>query len=98
MARRFLHLFLEFGDDRTEPDLRKTLDKALDWYKYGPNCWILWTSGSPDKWYVRLDKLIQKGDRVFICELNIRERRGLMPRDFWEFIKSHKEAFHDDDE
>jgi hypothetical protein len=89
MAKHFLHIMLDFADFRIEPDLEDALDKALDWQQCASNCWIVWTSSSPDKWYARLEKYLDEGDRLFICELNIENRRGRMPRAFWNFIKLH---------
>jgi hypothetical protein len=91
---KFLHIGFNF---RIEPDLEEleeTFDLALDWYRYAPNCWVVWTSSSPEKWYSRLQKHVDRrkksGDTVFICELNIDERSGWMPHGFWEFVKSHQ--------
>src|SRR5436190_18813997 len=91
MARRFLHIAFDAILLDYE-ELEKTFDKALDWYRYSSNCWIVWTSSSPEKWYARLRKHLGEGEHVFICELNISERSGWMPRRFWRFLKSHEQA------
>jgi hypothetical protein len=89
MANTFLHIGFRFRSDPDLEELEKTFDNALDWYRYAPNCWVVWTSSSPERWYSRLKKHLEKGDRVFISELNIAERSGWMPSGFWEFLKSH---------
>jgi hypothetical protein len=89
MPRRFLHITF----DSLAPDyeaLEETFDRALDWYRYAPSCWVVWTSSTPEKWYSRLKKHLDTGEHVFICELNVSERSGWMPRKFWDFLKSHQ--------
>jgi hypothetical protein len=90
MANRFLQVSFNFKIDPDLDDLEDTFDKALDWYRHSINSWVVWTSGAPEKWYSRLKKHLEDGDTVFICELNIEERSGWMPRRFWDFIKSHQ--------
>lgn len=92
MARRFFHIGFSFVIEPDLEDLEDTFDKAIDWYRYAPNCWVVWTSSSPERWYSRLRKHLNEGDRLFICEINIGERSGWMPRKFWNFIKSHQDA------
>jgi hypothetical protein len=90
MTKRFLHIMLDFHDFlRNEPAVDDEIGKALDSYQCASNSWVVWTSSSPDKWYARLERFLEDGDRLFICELNIENRRGWMPRPFWNFIRSH---------
>ena len=88
--RRFINVVFEFKDEPDYESIQATLDKAVDWVRYAPNCWLVWTSTSPQKWYARLKPHINDGDHLFICELNIDMRSGWMPKSFWDFIKSHQ--------
>jgi hypothetical protein len=90
MARRFIHITV-VRKRESNSDLEAALDKALDWFRYAPNSWIVWTSSDADRWYSRLKRYVRSGDRMFICELNIRERSGWMPRSFWDFLRSHQD-------
>lgn len=92
MARHFLHVGFDFAEEPNLEELEKTFDKGLDWYRYSSNCWLVWTSSSPDRWYTRLKKHLKSGDIVFICEVRIDERSGWMPKKFWNFVKSHQHA------
>jgi hypothetical protein len=90
MASRFLMIVCEFKEEPQWSQLQEVLDKALDWVRCSPNCWLVWTSSSPEKWYTRFDRLLNKeGDHIFVCEVNAQERSGWMPKSFWQFIKSH---------
>jgi hypothetical protein len=97
MASRFLHIGFSFVSAPDLEELEGSFDRALDWYRYATNCWVVWTSSSPETWYTRLKKHLAEGDRVFICELHESERSGWMPRRFWEFMKSHQEQEQSDD-
>ena len=36
------------------PDItawEQRFNNATDWYRYSPNCWLLWTSGTPQSWF-----------------------------------------------
>jgi len=92
MAKRFLHIGFSFVTEPELEELEKTFDKALDWYRYAPNCWVVWTSTSSQNWYSRLKKHLAEDDLVFICEIEIGKRSGWMPKKFWNFIKSHQES------
>ena len=87
--RRFLHVAFDFKEQPDLAALNEVFDKAPDWIRYAPNCWLLWTARSPETWYTRLKELMRQGDRVFICELNIEIRNGWMPTSFWNFIQKH---------
>jgi len=92
MANRFLHIGFRFVIEPDLENLEKTFDNALDWYRYAPNCWVVWTSSSPEKWHSRLKKHLEDDDIMLICELNVDKRSGWMPKKFWNFIKSHHVA------
>jgi hypothetical protein len=38
-------------------------------------------------WMVRLRPLVKDDGRLFICELNVKNRNGWMVPDFWKWIK-----------
>src|SRR5260370_41689300 len=92
MGNRFLHTGFTFVIEPELDKLENTFDKAFDWYRYAPNCWVVWTSSSPQKWYSRLKRHLGEDDLVFICELDVSNRSGWMPKKFWNFIKSHQGA------
>ncbi len=88
--RRFLSATFEFKTPPSEKRVESKLNLAIDWVKFAPNSWLLWTSSDPDKWNSRFKTFMKSGDRVFVCEVDVSERSGVMPRSFWDFIKSHQ--------
>ena len=43
---------------------------AVDWLRYAPYCWIVYTSDSPYTWVERLRPLMGADENVLIFELN----------------------------
>jgi hypothetical protein len=91
MAKQFLHIAFKFADRNPRIEqLKSQFDKAIDWYRYAPNCWIVWTSSTPEKWYERLKPYVRDDDYMLIVGLNIEERQGWMGEDFWEWIEKKR--------
>jgi hypothetical protein len=95
-TRRFVNIAFAFENDPDYTEIQKVLDKAVDWVQYAPNCWLVWTSSSPKRWYGRLKEHLNEGDHLFICEINIEERSGWMPKAFWDFIRSYQKSLSED--
>jgi hypothetical protein len=91
MTKRFLHISFNFadGDPRTAK-LKPLFDRAPDWFRYTPTCWIVWTSSSSKKWYERLRPYIKDEDSMFIVEINPEERQGWMNRSFWDWLNEDR--------
>ncbi len=67
MAKHYLHISFGWaGGDPKIGELEPVFGKALDWIRYAPNCWIVWTSSDADKWYSRLMPHLGPKDRMFI--------------------------------
>ena len=91
MSKQFLHISFEFADgDPKIKELKPVFDKALDWYRYVPNCWIIWTARSATHWYERLKPYLSDGDHVFIVRLDISERQGWLSKSFWEWLREDR--------
>ena len=90
----FLHLAIRFEDSQapSRESIESVLNKAKDWYRYAPNCWIIYTSLTPDTWYKRLSEItgIKTHTSFFICELDIESRSGWLKRDFWDWLKKDR--------
>jgi hypothetical protein len=88
---KFIHVGLNFeGREAPLKLLSKTFDTALDWARYAPNCWILYTDVSLENWLNRIRKVVHKEDSVFLVELNLDNRRGLLPREIWDWINKER--------
>jgi hypothetical protein len=92
MAKRFIHVSFYFhaGNNKID-DLEVIFSGALDWTRYMPNCWILWTTKSPETWYRRVRHLINTGDNVFFVEINLAERQGWISKSVWDWINKPRD-------
>lgn len=86
--RRFVLVILNSKNHIEASKVTKILDRAPDWIEFVPNNWLVWTSLSATRWYSRLKPLLASGDNLFICEVNIQDRSGFMPKSFWDFLRS----------
>ena len=88
--------FLHLAVNPTSPELRESveekLNKAADWLRYNPNCWLIYTSQPAKVWYERLSEISDiKDGSLFICEINIRNRAGWLKTSLWDWIKQERE-------
>lgn len=70
-----------------EDQLIDKLNKALDWVKFSPDSWLVWTTADCRKWYERIKPIMRKGENVFIYKVDMSDRAGWMPKSFWNFIR-----------
>jgi len=67
--RRLLHISIDFHGELNTEAIKKTFSKAIDWIYYMPNCWLVLTTSSPDRWYARLMPLLGDLDTMLIYEV-----------------------------
>ena len=84
--KKFIHIGFNANEPRFEI-WEDVFDKATDWLRYAPNCWILCTGQSPKKWLNHIKPHLKEGERVFVCELNISNRQGWLSKSTWEWIR-----------
>jgi hypothetical protein len=90
MSKTFLSITFNFEGREAPKALEKKINKALDWMSYAPNCWLVWTTSDPAKWYDRIKPVLRPGDHVFIVEIDINNRAGWLPGWIWEWIKKDR--------
>ena len=88
--KKFLHLgiFIEDGGAPGRDAIQTVLNSAEDWFRYAPNCWILYTDIAPATWYQRLAAIPNMPDTTsyLICEINIKNRSGWIREKAWTWI------------
>ena len=90
MAEQFLLITFKFADGNSKvATLKPVFNKAIDWFRYAPNCWIVWTSSSAEKWYERLRPHIKDADSMFIVRLDMSERQGWLSKSIWEWMDQY---------
>jgi hypothetical protein len=72
----------------TTEEVNEKLDLALDWYKYDTNSWVVRTSADQNKWFARLQPLVEPDGSLFIAKLDLANHQGWMSADFWEWISA----------
>ena len=73
------------------------MNKAKDWLRYGPNCWLIHTAKSAVHWANVLSGVeTLKGNMTFfVCEVNLKDRSGLLYDAAWEWINKPRKAMTD---
>lgn len=68
---------------------------AEDWLMYQPNCYIIFSNKRSGEWADLLAPLLKANGRLFICKLDLSDRQGSMPSEFWAWINSkfHNAAY-----
>ena len=83
---RFLHIAFNWRHRIKTKELEPVFDKALDWIRYAPNCWIVWSNSSVETWYKRFEKYLHEDDTVLICKLDPNEKFGIAPEWIWDWL------------
>lgn len=86
---KFYHIYLVPKEGIESDKVKTKMDLALDWFKYGKSVWIVYSNSDLKKLMLRYKPLVNPGGNLFICELNISKRKGLMSKDFWSWL--HKD-------
>jgi len=86
----FYHIYIKPKEGISLEDVEKKMNLALDWFRYDRNCYVVYSTSDTDKWLERLKPLFYPKGRVFISELNIRNRNGWMTKDFWDWLKKKR--------
>ncbi len=90
--RFLLHISFDFHGRKSDPnELRPAFDRAIDWVRYAPNCWIVCTTSEPKIWYQRLKPLLHDEDLMLICEVGAPANRivfsGYLPEFVWTWLR-----------
>lgn len=90
---KFIHIGFNWNGVPKINELLPVFNQALDWIRYAPNCWIVWTTTDTLGWHNRIVPLITQADRVFICELNISNKQGWMDKFAWDWFNKPRNTF-----
>lgn len=91
--KKFLHLAVSPVDDTYRELIELKLDKAADWLRYLPNCWLLYTAQPARVWYERLSDIeTAKGRNLFIIEVELSNRAGWIKTSAWDWINKTRSS------
>ncbi len=89
MRGQYLHISFNWKNRLKIDELIPTFNLALDWVRYAPNCWIVWTTSDVSKWYERLYRHLENGDTMLICNLDTSRKQGWLPTWIWEWLDKY---------
>lgn len=86
----FYHVFIQPKKGVTSDQVEKKMNLSLDWFRYTSSVWILYSTSRIDKWQERLRPFVDPGGSLFLCRLDISQRKGWMKQEFWDWIKKNE--------
>ena len=89
--KKFLHLAINPVDSDYQDLVEEALNRATDWIRYLPNCYLIYTGQPAKVWYQRLCDIDTTKDRnFFICEVDLTNRAGWMKTSAWKWINKDR--------
>ena len=88
--KSLLHIGFTFRGPPKVKELEPVFDKALAWVRYAPNCWLVQTTATPERWLGRLKLYLGPKDLVCIVELTPNTFNGILPQWIWDWIEEHQ--------
>lgn len=97
MGKKFLHLAIHFKNGGVTEErlgtVEEVLNKAADWVRYVPNCWLIYTGRDAEVWHQRLKNIPWiTQQQYFICEIDIHNKAGWLPKAVWEWMNKDRSA------
>lgn len=90
MRSRFLHIYIRPNDGVTSKQVQAKMDKALDWFKYDANVWIVYSNSELSVWKSRLKPIAGESGYYFVCEIDPTIRVGWMSKSFWAWLRKDR--------
>ncbi len=91
---RFVHVGIHCGGPVPVERLEKRFETAIDWVRYDPSCWILYTTTELNTWRERIKDIIGPGNYVFLCVFDATEAgetyAGFMKKSVWDWLSQHR--------
>lgn len=86
----FVIIHIERKPASSFEEVKTQMDLALDWFRIKETLWITYTTSTVDKWYERLQPLVDPDGYLFICVLDVKKRNGWMSKEFWNWLKKSR--------
>jgi|ERR1700722_6957298 len=88
--RNLYHITLVPRPGITDEEIQKVMDRAADWFHYCGDCWLVWTEKDAKKWYERLAGFAKPGGVIFICRVDLSDRKGFANKQLWSWLDQHQ--------
>lgn len=93
---RYLQVTFAWDSTPKVKELVPLFDTAIDWARLTPNCWVLWTTSTPEVWMRCIKPHLGESDFVYIVEVNFSSTpqtfTGWAPEWFWKWIQKGRVA------
>jgi hypothetical protein len=92
----FLHLGVKFEDDEApkRKAIEEVLNRAKDWLRYAPDCWLIYTTRDAKTWSTRLREIpgMEGHTSFLICEVSLFDSKasGWLAKSAWEWINKSR--------
>ena len=92
-----LHIFIRPREGVTTAEIEQKLDLGLEWIRYAPGSYVVYTSKTPKDWQARLKPFVDPGGHLFILSIDPDEFTGWMPKSIWTWMKARKKDIYGDE-
>ena len=87
MAASFYYIYIPPRTGVAASEVEKTMNLAIDWFRFDDLNWIVYTTSDAKKWYSRLQKFVDPGGHVLVVKLDTSDYWGFMSKQLWEWLK-----------
>ena len=84
--RNLYQITLMPNSDTKDLSIRRKMDEADEWFRFGGYYWIILTDKDADFWANELVGFCQPDGTLFICRLDATDRQGWMTKQFWDWL------------
>lgn len=86
---RYIYI-IQYSISGSDTKLKDMIKTSGHWFNHFTNSWIIKSNEDISYWQRELEKYIEQGkDKLLIFEIdNIKNYKGWMPNDAWDWLKS----------
>jgi hypothetical protein len=86
-VNKYLHIGINWvGPSKSDEIHDLIVSNVDDWFRYGGNCWIIWTKYDQTSWAKFLQPHMGKSYLVVYEVTNLASSNGILPTDRWEWF------------
>ena len=89
---RFYHLYISPKKSVDFVEVARFIASSTEYIQYDVHNLVLYTMFDAKEWYTRLEKYVEPGGKMFICELNISDYWGYMNNGLWKMLKKERDS------
>jgi hypothetical protein len=89
---RFYHLYISPKKEADLSEIVRAIASSTDSIQYDVHNFVLYTMFDAKEWYARLEKYVEPGGKLFICELNTDDYWGFMNSGLWKLLKKNNDG------